>query len=127
METPPREGTVLGLGEAESHNSRQTSSSEPTPDLRNSLWPLPVLGQPPQSLPFSQCSGSWWSRPTGEGGKARLTADPGQRGIQTSHSVADRCRCSTATTRPFTQIRFSSVEDGSLVPRPVLRSLENPA
>lgn len=63
----------------------------------------------------------------GGGGTARLTADPRQRGIQTSHSAADRRRCSTATTRPFTQIHFSSVEDGSLMPRPVLRSLENPA
>lgn len=90
-----------------SHASPRSASA--VPPVQPVLW---VLVVPPH-----------WSG----GGTARLTTDPRQRGIQTSHSAADRRRCSTATTRPFTQIRFSSVEDGSLMPRPVLRSLENPA
>lgn len=98
--------------------------TDPRPKALRSLCPTPVPGPPPQSLPSSLCSGG--PAPL-EGGTARLTADPRQRGLQTSHSAADRRRCSTATTRPFTQIRFSSVEDGSLTPRPVLRSLEKPA
>lgn len=77
METPPREGTVSGPGEAESHNSdRPPSPNRP----QTSLCPTPVPGPPPQSLPSSQCSGFWWSRPTGGGAQPASRLIPGSAG-----------------------------------------------
>lgn len=102
---------------------RQTCISKPTPDL-SSPHPTPVSSRSACAVPPVQPV-LRWSRPAG--GTARLTADLRPRGIQTSHSAAARRRCSTATARPFAQIRFNSVGDGSLVPRPVLGRLENPA
>lgn len=117
---PPREGTVSGREEL-----RVTTQT----DLHLRTDPRPE--QPPAS-PWSAVppvQPALWAPvvPPRWGHTARLTADPGRAGSRRPHSAAGRRRCSTATARPFAQIRFSRDGDGSRVPRPVLRRLENPA
>lgn len=99
METPPREGTVLGPGEAESHNSdRPPSPNRPqTQGVPSAPRQSPVRLRSP-SRP-ARALGSGGPAPV-KGGTARLTADPpaardpevplrsGQTQVQHSHHAS---------------------------------------